>query len=136
MLFNKICSVVSTNICNFADNFLSTNFNNLFFMLMKKFTFLMIALLTAVVTFAAGPKKQFAPQLFTNAKAQVQLGNQFRAKQAPARLAKQTKGTAMARAPKKAATAADLAGTYLWEYQTAKDYDTDLESLETTAGSA
>ena len=61
---------------------------------MKKFTFLMIALLAAVVTFAAGPKKQFAPQLFTHAKAQVQLSKQFRAKQTPARMAKQTKAPA------------------------------------------
>ena len=66
---------------------------------MKKFTFLMIALLTAVVTFAAGPKKQFVPQLFTHAKAQVQLNKQFRAKQTPARMTKQTRGTAMAHAP-------------------------------------
>ena len=66
---------------------------------MKKITFLMIVLLTAVVAFAAGPKKKFAPQLFTHAKAQVQLGKQSRAKQVPARMAKQTRGTAMARAP-------------------------------------
>ena len=103
---------------------------------MKKFTFLMIALLCAVVTFAAGPKKQFTPQLFTPAKTQVQLGKQFNAKQAPARLAKQTKATAMARAPKKAATAADLAGTYLWEYAMSSNKAEDPTTVEGTDYSA
>ena len=106
---------------------------------MKKFTLMMIALLTAVVTFAAGPKKQLEALPFAPAKANVQLGKQFNAKQAPATVAKKMQKAAKtkARAPKKAVAAADLAGDYTWDYlTTSDDASTDLESLTTTAGSA
>ena len=105
---------------------------------MKKITFLMIALLCAVVTFAAGPKKQFSQLPFMPAQADVQLSKPFAAKQAPASLAKkfQKSAKAMAHTPKRAVAAADLVGDYTWDYQTASEMSTDLESLETTAGSA
>ena len=55
---------------------------------MKKFTFMTVALLFALVAFAAGPKRQFDTQLYVPAKATVQLGGQFNAKAAPKALAK------------------------------------------------
>ena len=105
---------------------------------MKKFTFMLIALLCAVVTFAAGPKRQFEALPFAPAKASVQLGKQFNAKQAPATVAKkmQKAAKAKARAPKKAVAAADLVGDYQWDYLQSSETSTDLESLETTAGSS
>ena len=105
---------------------------------MKKFTFMLIALLCAVVTFAAGPKRQFEALPFAPAKASVQLGKQFHAKQAPATVAKkmQKAAKAKARAPKKAVAAADLVGDYQWDYLQSSETSTDLESLETTAGSS
>ena len=105
---------------------------------MKKFSLLMIALLCAVVTFAAGEKKQFEALPFTPAKASVQLSKQFNAKQAPAALAKKMQKTAKAkaRAPRRAVAAADLAGDYQWDYLQSSETSTDLESLTTTAGSS
>ena len=107
-------------------------------MLMKKITFMLIALLVAVVTFAAGPKKQFEALPFAPAKASVQMGKQFNAKQAPAALAKKMQKAAKAkvRSPKKAAAVADFVGDYQWDYATSNNTSTDLESLTTTAGSS
>jgi len=103
-------------------------------MLMKKITFMMIALLCAVVTFAAGPKKQITALPFTPAKASVQLGKQFNAN----KLVKQAtkSGVAKARAPKKAVSAADLEGSYLWEYAQSNETAEDLTTITGTAGSA
>lgn len=104
---------------------------------MKKITFMLIALLCAMVTFAAVPKKQFTPLQFVPEKAGVQMGL-LNAKPAPEGLAKKAlKASATrARAPKKAVAAADLESDYQWDFLTSKDYSTDLESLETTPGSA
>jgi hypothetical protein len=104
---------------------------------MKKFTFLMIALLCTVVTFAAGPKKQFTPLPFTPANASVQLGKQMNAKEAPATLAKkiQKAAKAKAKAPKKAVAAADLVSDYQWDYQQASELSTEPDTLEKDAGS-
>lgn len=106
---------------------------------MKKFSLMMIALLCAVVTFAAGPKKQFTPLPFTPAKEAVQLSKQFNAKPAPAGLAMKAakKSAKRMRAPKKVASAAELAGDYTWDYQQAKSYTTQPDTLENiTSGSA
>lgn len=110
---------------------------------MKKITLMLIALLCAVVTFAAGPKKQFTPLQFTPAKANVQIGQQLNAKPAPKGLAlkafKNSKAiSGKARAPKKAVAAADLAGDYLWDYESSKDgFDAVTpETMTTTAGSS
>ena len=105
---------------------------------MKKFTFMTVALLFALVAFAAGPKRQFDTQLYVPAKATVQLGGQFNAKAAPKALAKKSmRKAAKANAPKKAIeSAADLVGDYTWNYLQASDLSTDIESLQTTAGSA
>ena len=109
-------------------------------MLMKKFSLMMIALLCAVVTFAAGGKRQFTALPFTPAKADVQLGKLMSAKQAPKalRAMKATAAKAGAKKAKKAATtAAELAGYYLWEYATADATPEDPNaSVEGTAGSA
>lgn len=110
---------------------------------MKKITLMLIALLCAVVTFAAGPKKQFTPLQFTPAKANVQIGQQLNAKPAPKGLALKAFKNSMAisgkaRAPKKAVAAADLAGDYLWDYESSKDgFDAVTpETMTTTAGSS
>ncbi len=107
---------------------------------MKKFSLMMIALLCAVVTFAAGGKRQFTALPFTPAKADVQLGKLMSAKQAPKalRAMKATAAKAGAKKAKKAATtAAELEGYYLWEYATAETTPSDpTASVEGTAGSA
>ncbi len=101
---------------------------------MKKFTFLMIALLCAVVTFAAGPKKQFTKLPFAPAKTSVQLGKQFSANKLAKNVNK--RGVAKTRASRRAVAAADLEGTYLWEYAQADECVQDPTTVEGTAGSA
>ncbi|MBO7141333.1 MAG: choice-of-anchor J domain-containing protein [Prevotella sp.] len=105
---------------------------------MKKFSLMMIALLCAVVTFAAGPKKQFTPLPFTPAKEAVQLSKQFNAKPAPAGLAMKVakKSAKKMRAPKKVASGTTLAGDYNWDYVTVSETTLRLDTMQTTAGSA
>ena len=105
---------------------------------MKKFTVTMIALLSIMVAFAAGPKRQFTPQLFAPAKSNVQLGQQLNAKQTPAAVTKSAikANVAKARAMKKAATAADLVGDYTWDYKQSSVRSTQPDTLDASEGSA
>ena len=101
---------------------------------MKRFTFMLIAVFAMLASYAAGPQKRtLAGQMLPTA-TQLQLGQKFNAKKAPKDLAK--KQLAKARAPKKAVAAADLVGDYTWDYKQASERSTDLESLETSAGSS
>ena len=107
---------------------------------MKKVTFMLIALLAAVVAFAALSGKQFSTQLFRPAKATVQLENQLNAKQAPKGLAKKAfkNNVAMSRRAKKAVAAADIVGEYTWDYLQSSDplNAATPETVTTTEGSA
>ena len=103
---------------------------------MKKFTLMLIAALIAVFTQAAPPadvlgKANLNPVRTT---ATPVLLN---AKQAPAKM-KQAQIAKKARAPRKAAASAtELAGSYLWEYSTTSSRSEDLSAItDATAGSA
>lgn len=103
---------------------------------MKKFTFMLLAAFIAVTAMAAGPQKRDLMKEATPFKPLVQLGQKINAKQAPKELTGKIQTSSRARAPKKAATAADYVGDYTWDYEQSSQLSTDLENLETTAGSA
>jgi len=103
---------------------------------MKKFTFMLLTAFIAVAAMAAGPQKRDLMKEATPFKPQVQLGQKINAKQAPKELVGKIQTSTRARAPKKAATAADLVGDYTWDYETSSETSTDPESLTTTASSA
>lgn len=104
---------------------------------MKKFTLMLFALLAVLVTYAAGPQKQFLAEKLLPVKTQVQLGQHMNAKPAPQGLVSKMQA-AKARASKKkaAATAADLEGSYTWNYLQADDLAQDVETIETAEGKA
>jgi len=100
---------------------------------MKKFTFMLLAAFIAVTAMAGGPQKRLVTGQTIPAK--VQLAQKLNLKQASREMLGKVQSS-RARAPKKAVAAADLVGDYTWEYQQANESSTDLESLETTVGSA
>lgn len=101
---------------------------------MKRFTLMMLTALIAVFAFAQkGNLKSFEAHPFMLGKT-ASAPVAMQAKQAPAGLAK--KIAAKNRRAAKRVAAADLAGDYTWEFLQASDTSTDLESLETKAGSA
>ncbi|MBQ9645910.1 MAG: hypothetical protein IJV24_06105 [Prevotella sp.] len=100
---------------------------------MKKFSLMLTMVLVAMLAQAAGPlKKAPAGQYYRHSDGQpVALS----ARQAPASLASQH--LAKSRSARKAvASADDVAGTYLWEYQQSDTRSTDISTLELTSGSA
>ena len=101
---------------------------------MKRFTLMMLTALIAVFAFAQkGNLKSFEAHPFMLGKT-ASAPVAMQAKQAPAGLAQ--KIAAKNRRAAKRVAAADLAGDYTWDFLQASDTSTDLESLETTAGSA
>ena len=101
---------------------------------MKRFTLMMLTALIAVFAFAQkGNLKSFEAHPFMLGKT-ASAPVAMQAKQAPAGLAQ--KIAAKNRRAAKRVAAADLAGDYTWDFLQAKATSTDLESLETTAGSA
>lgn len=88
----------------------------------------------AVAAFAAGPQKRDLTEQMVPVKAQVQLGQKLNLKQASREMLGKVQSS-RARAQKKAVEASALVGDYTWDYLTSKTMSTDLESLETTAGS-
>lgn len=103
---------------------------------MKKLTFMLIALFTMLVSYAASPQKRIMAGQLHSATPQLQLGQKINAKQAPKELTGKIQTSSRVRAPKKAVAAADLVGDYTWDYETSSQLSTDLENLETTPGSA
>ncbi|MBR1933318.1 MAG: hypothetical protein IJ841_06500, partial [Prevotella sp.] len=104
---------------------------------MKKFTFILLAALIAVMSFAKGgtPLKQ-VPEMLRPAKTNVSPRAMTGVNPAPTTLFAKT-ASAVARSPKKAVESIDaLAGDYVWNYSTASDQAVDLSTLETTEGEA
>ena len=102
---------------------------------MKRFTLALIALLSVVVVFADGPKKQLTKLPTMPAKASMPLRQKLDIKEAPASLTMK-KAPAQAtprRGPRKAPSAADLEGVYTWDYLKADKLSTDIDSIETTS---
>ncbi len=102
---------------------------------MKRFTLALIALLSVVVVFADGPKKQLTKLPTMPAKASMPLRQKLDIKEAPASLTMK-KAPAQAtprRGPRKAPSAADLEGVYTWDYLQADELSTDIESISTTS---
>ena len=102
---------------------------------MKRFTLALIALLSVVVVFADGPKKQLTKLPTMPAKASIPLRQKLDIKEAPASLTMK-KAPAQAtprRGPRKAPSAADLEGVYTWDYLQAERLSTDIESIGTTS---
>ena len=102
-------------------------------MRMKKFTFMLIAALMAVISYsqAATPVKRVL--LGQQLPAKVEAPVAMNAKQANFGLKKQVQ--TRARAQKRAVAAANLEGTYLWEYKTANERAVDPDTIETESGS-
>ena len=101
---------------------------------MKKFTFMLLAAFIAVTAMAGTEKSPMRAEMFP---AKAQIGQKLNIKQAPKELTRKVQFSKKARAPKKAATAADFAGDYTWDYlTTSDDWSTDVESLTTTEGTA
>ena len=98
---------------------------------MKRFTLWTLALLLSVTAFAQKQVAQEGKMLPSLPVEQLMAPGQI--KKAPASLQNKFKKRAAAR---RAGLADDLVGTYLWEYKQADEWSTDLESLETTEGSA
>jgi len=96
---------------------------------MKRFTLWTLALLLSVTAFAQKRVALEGKMLPSLPVEQLMAPGQI--KQAPASLQNKFKKRAAA----KRRAASDYVGTYLWEYETAKDTSTDLTSLETTEGS-
>lgn len=99
-------------------------------MRMKKFTFMLIAALMAVITYsqAATPVKRvpvgLLPKSLVEAPVAMKAGQMNKQPQVKAR------------AQKRAVAVADLPGSYLWEYELSSETAIDPTTLETTAGSA
>ena len=102
---------------------------------MKRFTLTLIALLSVVVVFADGPKKQLTKLPTMPAKASMPLRQKLDIKEAPASLTmkKAPVQATPRRGPRKAPSAADLEGVYTWDYLQADKLSTDLDSIETTS---
>lgn len=104
---------------------------------MKKFTLMMIALLTVLVVNAAAPVKKvnlqgLRPMVQQN-QVPVAMGQ---VKQAPASLVEKMAARAKAKAKKKAiAAASELEGDYLWAYAQSSSNDADPTAVESEAGS-
>lgn len=104
---------------------------------MKRFTLMMIALLTVLVVNAAAPVKKvdlkgMKPIAQQNLKP-VAMG---KVEQAPASLIAKRAAKAKASRKKVIAAANDLIGSYQWDYATANDRDADPTAVESTAGSS
>ena len=100
---------------------------------MKKITFMLLATFFATIAFA---QKPFAKaEVF--AKTTNETVQNIGIKTAPQGLSHKMMSakSTRARAPRKAASAADLVGNYIWDYQTSSELSTDLESLDTSPGS-
>lgn len=95
---------------------------------------MLLAAFIAVTAMAGTEKSLMRAEKFP---AKAQIGQKLNIKQAPRELTHKVQFSKKARAPKKAATAADFAGDYTWDYlTTSDDWSTDVESLTTTEGSA
>ena len=95
---------------------------------------MLMAAFIAVTAMAGTEKSLMRAEKFP---AKAQIGQKLNLKQAPRELTHKVQFSKKARAPKKAATAADFAGDYTWDYlTTSDDWSTDVESLTTTEGSA
>lgn len=95
---------------------------------------MLMAAFIAVTAMAGTEKSLMRAEKFP---AKAQIGQKLNLKQAPKELTRKVQFSKKARAPKKAATAADFAGDYTWDYLTTSDnFSTDLESLTTSEGSA
>lgn len=100
---------------------------------MKKFTFMLLAAFIAVTAMAGTEKSLKRAEMFP---AKAQIGQKLNIKQAPRELTHKVQFSKKARAPKKAATAADFAGDYTWNYLQASSLSTQPDTLATTAGTA
>ena len=100
---------------------------------MKRFTFMLIATLFAVGGFAQKPfaKAEVFAKTTNETVQNIGMGKAPQGLSHKMMSAKSTR----ARAPRKVASAADLVGNYIWDYQTSGELSTDLESLETSANS-
>jgi hypothetical protein len=96
---------------------------------MKKFTLMLITVLTTVLAQASEPAKR----LFNPEPLSFKHPVAMNVKQAPQGMFKQNARKART-TRRAAASTADLAGTYLWEYETCSDFSD--ETAERSAGSA
>ena len=97
---------------------------------MKKHTVMLTAFLVAVVGFAQKPFVK--GEMFAKITDDAVQAIEFVDAQQPGNLMPSTRAHTL----KKAATAADFVGEYIWKYKLCQSYSTDLTSLETASRSA
>ena len=101
---------------------------------MKRFTLWTLALLLSVTAFAQKRVALEGKMLQSLPVEQLMAPGQI--KQAPAALQNKFKKRAAARRAAARRAASDFIGDYTWDYETASKTSTDLETLETSEGSA